>query len=141
MVRWVAFDDESAEAVVGRFKRGAAEIQPGDAVGSALELRRPSLVLLPARNSGRVLTARFQPMAVDELSVPEDFEPVTPVVEELAAPLESDPVPALVEAKAPSEDFRPVAYETSGFLGLSDQPLYLAPEPPAKRKWWQKLTN
>src|SRR5436305_15157165 len=98
MVRWVAFDDESAEAVVGRFKRGAAEIQPGDAVGSALELGRPSLVHLPARNSGRVLTARFQPMTVDELSVPERLEPVTPAVEESARPRECDPVPTVVEA-------------------------------------------
>ena len=59
MVRWVAFDDESAEAVVSRFKRGAAEIRHGDPVGSALAHGRPSLVLLPGGAPGRVLVARF----------------------------------------------------------------------------------
>ena len=61
MVRWIAFDDESAEAVVSRFRRGAAEIQQGDAIGSALALDRPSRVLLPADGSGRVLVANFHP--------------------------------------------------------------------------------
>ena len=36
---------------------------------------------------------------------------------------------------APSND--PVGFEASGFLGLSDEPVYV-PESPA-RKWWQKL--
>jgi hypothetical protein len=31
----------------------------------------------------------------------------------------------------------PVGFEASGFLGLSDEPVYV-PERPA-RKWWQKL--
>ena len=31
----------------------------------------------------------------------------------------------------------PVGFEASGFLGLSDEPVYV-PGPPA-RKWWQKL--
>ena len=31
----------------------------------------------------------------------------------------------------------PVGFEASGFLGLSDEPVYV-PEAPAKR-WWQKL--
>jgi hypothetical protein len=106
MVRWIAFDDESAEAVVSRFRRGAAEIHPGDAVGAALDLGRPSVVLLPARGTGRVLMARFQPKLVDEVAVPQE---------------------------------RPPMFETSGFLGLSDQPIFYEPEPAAKRKWWQKL--
>jgi hypothetical protein len=29
MIRWIVFDDEKAEAVVSRFKRGAAEIRQG----------------------------------------------------------------------------------------------------------------
>jgi hypothetical protein len=61
MVRWIAFDDESAEAVVCRYRRGAAEIQQGDAVASALKLGRPSRVLLPGVMSGRVVVAHFQP--------------------------------------------------------------------------------
>ena len=106
MVRWIAFDDESAEAVVSRFKRGAAEIQQGDPVGSALGLGRSSLVLLPAQTPGRVLVARFEPH-VDEAAV----------------------VPANPE---------PVAFEPSGFLGLSDQPLFEIPAPEPKKKWWQR---
>jgi hypothetical protein len=139
MVRWVAFDDESAEAVVSRFKRGAAEIQPGDAVGSALELGRPSLVLLPARNSGRVLMARFQTTILEESVPAETFEQSAVAVEEIAPPVEEF-TPA-AETTVLEDDLQPIAYETSGFLGLTDQPLYTAPEPAAKRKWWQKLTS
>ncbi|HEU5335850.1 MAG TPA: hypothetical protein VFU27_07800 [Terriglobales bacterium] len=32
----------------------------------------------------------------------------------------------------------PVGFEASGFLGLSDEPVY-ENEPPAARKWWQKI--
>jgi len=30
MIRWIAFDDETAEAVVSKFKRGGAEIYRGE---------------------------------------------------------------------------------------------------------------
>ena len=76
MVRWIAFDDESAEAVVSRFKRGAAEIHTGDPVGAALDLGRPSLVLLPGPNNGKVLVARFEPKS-DAGIVPLAAEPRT----------------------------------------------------------------
>jgi hypothetical protein len=103
MVRWIAFDDESAEAVVSRFRRGAAEIQQGDPVGSALNLGRPSLVLLPARAPGRVLVARFDPKA--------------------------------------DEAQNTGSLEATGFLGLSDEPVFVRPTEPIgqiKKKWWQK---
>jgi len=61
MVRWIAFDDESAETVVSRFERGAAEIQSGDPVDAALALDTPSLVLLPSKSEGKVLVAHFAP--------------------------------------------------------------------------------
>lgn len=32
----------------------------------------------------------------------------------------------------------PVAFETSGFLGLGDQPVFI-PQAQAARKWWQKI--
>ena len=140
MVRWVAFDDESAEAVVSRFKRGAAEIQPGDAVGSALELGRPSLVLLPGRHSGQVLMARFHPAVVEEVVALEDLQPLPSMVQESIPAKTSESASFSEEVKA-ADDLQPVAYETSGFLGLSDQPIYYSPEPRAKRKWWQKLTD
>jgi hypothetical protein len=38
----------------------------------------------------------------------------------------------------PAGSNEPVAFETSGFLGLGDQPVYI-PEAQAARKWWQKI--
>jgi hypothetical protein len=62
MVRWIAFDDETAEAVVSRFRRGAAEIHPGNsAVDSALTAGQSSLIVLPSETPGRVLLARVTP--------------------------------------------------------------------------------
>jgi hypothetical protein len=62
MVRWIAFDDETAEAVVSRFRRGAAEIHPGNtAIDSALTAGQPSLIVLPSDTPGRVLLAHIDP--------------------------------------------------------------------------------
>jgi len=60
MIRWIAFDDETAEAVVSRFRRGAAEIQPGgSAVDSALASGESSLLVLPSETPGCVVLARI----------------------------------------------------------------------------------
>ena len=59
MVRWVAFDDDTAEAVVSRLRRGAAEIHSSTPVDAALEAKGPSMILLPASTPGRLLIARF----------------------------------------------------------------------------------
>ena len=61
MIRWIAFDDETAEAVVSRFKRGAAEIHRGQPLDAALNLGRPSVLLLPSGTPGRLLVARLEP--------------------------------------------------------------------------------
>lgn len=61
MVRWIAFDDETAEAVVSRFRRGAAEIEHGDPLGIALGSEQPTLVILPTTTPGRVLLAKVVP--------------------------------------------------------------------------------
>lgn len=61
MVRWIAFDDETAEAVVSRFKRGAAEIEAGDPLAAALGADRPTMVILPSQVKGRVLLAKISP--------------------------------------------------------------------------------
>jgi hypothetical protein len=63
MIRWIAFDDETAEAVVSRFKRGAAEIHRCEPLDAALNLGRPSLLLLPSHTPGRLLLARLEPKA------------------------------------------------------------------------------
>jgi len=59
MVRWVAFDDDTAEAVVSRLRRGAAEIKSTTPLDAALQAKGPSMVVLPASTPGRLLIARF----------------------------------------------------------------------------------
>jgi hypothetical protein len=61
MVRWIAFDDDTAEALVCRLRRGAAEIQHNSPVDAALKTDRPSVIVLPASTPGRLLIARFTP--------------------------------------------------------------------------------
>jgi hypothetical protein len=109
MIRWIAFDDETAEAVVSRFKRGGAEIYPGEPLDAVLDFGKPSLMLLPSTKSGRVLLAQFQPKP----------------------------------RFAASESREPIAFETMGFLGLTDQPVYSENQPDEenqdkKKRWWQR---
>jgi len=59
MVRWIAFDDETAEAVVSRLRRGAAEINSTTPLDAALQAKGPSMVVLPASTPGRLLIAKF----------------------------------------------------------------------------------
>jgi hypothetical protein len=59
MVRWITFDDETAEAVVTHLRRGAAEIQAVHPIDAALGTDGPSIVLLPSRVPGRTLIAQF----------------------------------------------------------------------------------
>jgi len=106
MIRWIAFDDETAEAVVSKFKRGGAEIYPG-----VLDFGEPSLMLLPSTKPGRVLLAQFQP------------KPRT----------------------ATTESREPIAFEPTGFLGLTDQPVYSNnaadeenQDKNKKKTWWQR---
>ena len=71
MIRWIAFDDETAEAVVSRFKRGAAEIHRGQPLDAALNLGRPSLLLLPSETPGRLLLARLEPKVEPAPKIPQ----------------------------------------------------------------------
>ena len=112
MMRWIAFDDETAEAVVSKFKRGGAEIHRGEPLDAVLDFAKPSLMLLPSTKPGRVLLAQFQPKP----------------------------------RSAASESREPIAFETMGFLGLTDQPVYL--NNPAddedknkKKRWWQRRSD
>src|SRR5581483_5683844 len=61
MVRWIAFDDETAEAVVSRFKRGAAEIEHGDPLTLALESERPTVLILPSETPDKAMLAKVSP--------------------------------------------------------------------------------
>lgn len=73
MVRWIAFDDETAEAVVSRLRRGAAEIQHNTPVDAALHAHGPSVIVLPSSTPGKLLVARFTKCKASE--PPVDFKP------------------------------------------------------------------
>ena len=66
MVRWIAFDDETAEAVVSRLRRGAAEIQHNTPVDAALHAVGPSVIVLPSSTPGKLLIARFTKCKANE---------------------------------------------------------------------------
>jgi hypothetical protein len=71
MVRWIAFDDDTAEAVVSRLRRGAAEIQSNTPVDAALHASGPSVIVLPSSTPGKLLIARFSRRKIDTaLSAP-----------------------------------------------------------------------
>ena len=59
MVRWIAFDDDTAEAVVSRLRRGAAEIQHTTPVDAALGTHGSAMLVLPSPTPGKLLVARF----------------------------------------------------------------------------------
>jgi hypothetical protein len=69
MVRWIAFDDDTAEALVSRLRRGAAEIQHNSPVDAALHAGSPSVVVLPSQTPGKLLIARFLPRKDAQLLV------------------------------------------------------------------------
>jgi hypothetical protein len=85
MVHWIAFDDDTAEAVVSRLRRGAAEIQHNTPVDAALHADSPSVIVLPSSTPGKLLLARFTPRKDAKLVVgprtsaaPRRVNPVAP---------------------------------------------------------------
>jgi hypothetical protein len=79
MVRWIAFDDDTAEAVVSRLRRGAAEIQHNSPVDAALHAAGPSVIVLPSSTPGKLLIARITKCKGNEPA--DDLKPLaTPLV-------------------------------------------------------------
>ncbi len=119
MARWIAFDDETAEAVIGRFKRGAAEIREGEQpLEAALRCGRPSVLILPAKTAGRVLLVSIEPKTNASSTTK---------------------APSTTTSKTHAQ--APVRYQATGFLGLTDEPVFEEePETPAKKKkgWWPR---
>ena len=89
MVRWIAFDDDTAEAVVSRLRRGAAEIQHTTPVDAALSTHGSAMLVLPSPTPGKLLVARF--------SAPKKSEPSA-----LLAP-KRDSVPGSAVMRKPAE--------------------------------------
>lgn len=82
MVRWIAFDDDTAEAVVSRLRRGAAEIQHNSPVDAALHAAGPSVIVLPSSTPGKLLIARFTHLKQAEVPHPlkKQSAPVVPPI-------------------------------------------------------------
>jgi hypothetical protein len=128
MVRWIAFDEETADALISRFKRGASELHDGNAVDAALNHGKSSLLLMPSRTPGKVLLARIEHKAAAKSDVDEKASRTFWTKRE--------PHPS--RASADSADS--ISYEPTGFLGLADEPVFNHPphpvRPAPKKKWW-----
>jgi hypothetical protein len=46
--------------------------------------------------------------------------------------------PRLANLNAAGDGHEPVAYRSSGFLGLNDEPIYFDDNSPPRRRWWQR---
>ena len=77
MVRWVAFDDDTAEFVVSRLRRGAAEINHSTPIDAALQAAGPAMLVLPASTPGRLLVARFSKRKESAPVAPSQASPVS----------------------------------------------------------------
>jgi len=92
MVRWIAFDDDTAEAVVSRLRRGAAEIQNNNPVDAALHAESPSVIVLPSPTPGKLLIARFTPRKGAQMSTAARAGARAGYSSVSAAPIEKKPV-------------------------------------------------
>ena len=59
-MRWIVFDDESAEAITDKYRRGAAEIHYGQQPLDAALATGRSLLILPSADPDKVLLARIE---------------------------------------------------------------------------------
>jgi hypothetical protein len=58
-MRWIVFDDDTAEVVVSQWRRGAAEISHEHPLDAALRSGESSVMVLPSRVPGQMLVARL----------------------------------------------------------------------------------
>ena len=79
-MRWMVFDDETAEIVVSRWRRGAAEILHEEPVDAALEASGSAVLVLPSHVPGQVMVARFK-KNTPAVSVAPATTPVPVIVE------------------------------------------------------------
>lgn len=117
MARWIAFDEEST-AIAAAQTGMAVSFKQGDALEDALASSKPAVVLLPGETSEEIVVVELRP---------------TPMA------TGAEPPPPRQESSQPNLADEPVAYEASGFLGLSDEPVF--EQEPVKKKWWQRLLD
>jgi len=127
MVRWIAFDEETADALISRFKRGASELHTGDPLDAALNYTKPSVLLMPSSTPGKVLLARIEKKTAPHADMGLNAR--------IASKLWHKREPQSSSSSAA------ISYEPTGFLGLSDEPVFHQPPQPVypaprKKKWW-----
>jgi hypothetical protein len=77
MARWIAFDGQTAEAILSHSPGSVvAEIYSGEPLSFALDLATPSVLLRPSRTPGRVLVARITPKAQTPVHEPLSTTPM-----------------------------------------------------------------
>jgi len=59
--RWIAFDQDTADAIRKLFREDSGEIRSGDPLTAALELSKASVVVLPSSTPGKALLAYLRP--------------------------------------------------------------------------------
>ncbi len=116
MSRWTVFDDATAAAAK---ERGAeARLRPADsvaeAVAEAFRGQRPTIAVFPGDRSGQAVVLRIERPTRSATANPQ------------AAERKGDPK---------------VSYAATGFLGLTDEIVTEESEPPAPKKWWQKILD
>jgi hypothetical protein len=89
MVRWIAFDDDTADALVGKFKRGAAEIREGDVLDSSLRHDEANILIYPSTSPERVLLARVTSFTSPKSAA----EPMKPFTVQSVRPTSQSPAP------------------------------------------------
>lgn len=103
MLRWIAFDDETATGIDQHMGPGTAQVESGDALSLALSLTTPSVVVLRSSTPGQLVLANIRKSPLKQAEI--------------------DPL---------------VSFEPSGFLGLSDTPMFLEATSPPQKHWWQR---
>lgn len=95
-MRWIVFDEQTADAVVDKYKRGAAEIhRGGDPLDAALNAGRPTALIMPSSGVGRVLLASIEPKTVKAPTTPSrrpviaQFTPLRGVMSKTSPPRKS----------------------------------------------------
>ncbi len=121
MVRWIAFDENTAASIAEKTGDQAGIVKSDvDALGLALRSSQASVVVVPARTPPTE-TEQVLMLKMERKSRPEK------------------PAPPAAKQAARESVSEPVGYVATGFLGLNDEPVFEEDDPPRPKKWWQKI--
>lgn len=154
MAQWIALDDNTRQALRDALgPDGKISSRTGSAIKVALESHEDCAVVVPSGGPAMAQLLTFRKARTAEFDIPLHIAPEPTTAQAEVPP--PQPValfeapenthPGTVENTAVEE--RPAHeekrhYEATGFLGLTDEPVYDdEPEQPAKKAWWQKLVK